>query len=265
MRWIIISPHFDDAVLSCGGLLWEAAKKGVSVEIWTICAGYPESGELSELASRIHAQWRTGNVSETVDLRRAEDRAAAAEVGATVRHFSIPDCIYRTDGSGAFLYPGDVFDPPHTADTGWPERIAGELASQLVREDLLLCPLTVGHHVDHVLTRAAVERLQIPVSYYADIPYLLHFPEELPAVAQGLRESTQPISARGLFAWQRGVAAYASQMRMLFGNEPEMRRQIRAYWSVDRSARLWSRPADAALKFDLNRDIVTGSPKTDNL
>jgi LmbE family N-acetylglucosaminyl deacetylase len=261
MRWIIISPHFDDAVLSCGGIIWEAVKKGVPVEMWTVCAGYPESGTLSELAARIHTKWGTGDVFETVELRRAEDRAAAAEVGATVRHFSIPDCIYRTDASGAFLYTDDVFDPPHPADAGLPERIAAELAPALADGDLVTCPLTIGHHVDHVLTRAAVERLRRPVSYYADIPYLMRFPDELPLAAQGLSDTIHPISARGVAAWQRGVAAYASQMRMLFGTEREMRRQIRAYWASDHSARLWSRPADAGLKFDLNRDIVTGLPK----
>jgi LmbE family N-acetylglucosaminyl deacetylase len=265
MRWIIISPHFDDAVLSCGGLIWEAVRRGVSAEIWTVCAGYPASDSLSELAGRIHAQWRTGDVRETINLRRAEDRAAAAEVGAAFRHFSTPDCIYRTDSSGAFLYTDDVFDPPHPADAGLPDRIAAELASELVADDQLLCPLTVGHHVDHVLTRAAVERLQKPMGYYADIPYLMRFPEELPATSEGLSEDLHPVSPRGLFAWQRGVAAYASQIRMLFGNEPGMRRQIRAYWAGEHGARLWSRPADAGLNFDLNRDIVTGPPKTNSL
>jgi len=242
MRWIVISPHFDDAVLSCGGLIWAAAQKGVPVEIWTVCAGYPQPGPLSELATRIHAEWGTGDARETVELRRAEDRAAAAEVGAAVHHFSTLDCIYRTHSSGAFLYTDDVFDPPHPADARLPELIATELAPGLLPDDSVIGPLTVGHHVDHVLTRAAVERLGRPVTYYADIPYLLRFPDELPGAAHGLTETIIPIPARSLAAWQKGVAAYASQLRMLFGNEPEMRRQIRAYWATDHSARLWARP-----------------------
>ena len=28
MRWIYLSPHFDDAVLSCGGLIWEQTHSG---------------------------------------------------------------------------------------------------------------------------------------------------------------------------------------------------------------------------------------------
>ena len=125
MRWIIISPHFDDAVLSCGGLIWESARRGRTVEIWTIFAGYPSPGPLSELAARIHAQWGTGDARQTVDLRRAEDRAAAALVGATARHFSNPDCIYRTDGAGSFLYTEDVFDPPHRRGPRSPRKDRG--------------------------------------------------------------------------------------------------------------------------------------------
>jgi LmbE family N-acetylglucosaminyl deacetylase len=240
MRWIIISPHFDDAVLSCGGLISDAARRGTPVEIWTICAGYPEPGPLSELATRIHAEWGTDDARQTVDLRRAEDHAAAARVGAAARHFSVPDCIYRRDSAGAFLYTDDVFDPPHPADAGLPEQIGLSLAPLLQADDLIICPLTVGHHVDHVITRQALEMLGRPLSYYADIPYLLRSPEELAWTSVGFAPASHRVSRAGLSAWQRGIAAYTSQLQMLFGSEREMRRQIRAYWQAEQGMRLWS-------------------------
>jgi len=43
-------PHFDDAVLSCGGLIWEQTQKGIPVEIWTVCAGDAPPGSPSMLA-----------------------------------------------------------------------------------------------------------------------------------------------------------------------------------------------------------------------
>jgi len=39
MRWIYLSPHFDDAVLSCGGLIFDQTCGGTAVEIWTVFAG----------------------------------------------------------------------------------------------------------------------------------------------------------------------------------------------------------------------------------
>jgi LmbE family N-acetylglucosaminyl deacetylase len=50
MRWIYLSPHFDDAVLSCGGLIFEQARQGIPIEIWTIFAGNPPPGPLSMFA-----------------------------------------------------------------------------------------------------------------------------------------------------------------------------------------------------------------------
>ena len=37
-HWIYLSPHLDDAVYSCGGMLWEQVQRGVQAEVWTIFA-----------------------------------------------------------------------------------------------------------------------------------------------------------------------------------------------------------------------------------
>jgi len=57
MDWVFLSPHLDDAVLSCGGFIFELIQKGERVEICTICAGDPPPGELSPLAEMLHQRW----------------------------------------------------------------------------------------------------------------------------------------------------------------------------------------------------------------
>ncbi len=42
--WIFVSAHFDDVVLSAGGLVWELTRRGDQVEVWTVCAGNPPAG-----------------------------------------------------------------------------------------------------------------------------------------------------------------------------------------------------------------------------
>ena len=69
MRWIYLSPHFDDAVLSCGGLIRAQSQEGLAVEIWTIFAGDPPPGPLSEFALKIHA--RQNQEPELPRYRRA--------------------------------------------------------------------------------------------------------------------------------------------------------------------------------------------------
>jgi LmbE family N-acetylglucosaminyl deacetylase len=239
MRWIYISPHFDDAVLSCGGLIYEQARQGIPVEIWTICAGDPPPGPLSEMAQGIHAVWGTWTAEETVALRREEDAAAADIVGAETCHFGVPDCIYRRSPEGNLLYIEDVFVPLDPLEAGLDREIAAALAEELRPDDVIVCPLTVGGHMDHKLTRAAVEQLQHPVRYYADIPYLLDHPDALEPLLPGLADELLPVSEKGLAAWLDGVAAYKSQMVMLFETEEKMREAICTYCLDRNGVRLW--------------------------
>ncbi len=202
MRWIYISPHFDDAVLSCGGLIFEQTRQGTPVEIWTILAGDPPPGPLSEFARQNHALWGLPGGKETVAMRRAEDERASSLVGADLVHFDIPDCIYRRSPQGQALYPETVISAPHPADRKLPDRMAACLRSELLKDDILVCPLALGGHVDHVLVRQAVESLHQPLLYYADVPYLLNNPQTLEPAIVRIRE---PAPIRYLKpAWRPG-------------------------------------------------------------
>jgi LmbE family N-acetylglucosaminyl deacetylase len=239
MRWIYISPHFDDAVLSCGGLIWRQAQKGMHVEIWTVCAGDAPSGTLSQLAMDCHQQWGLESAKDVVSARRLENLEAAALVGADTVDFSIPDCIYRRSLTGELLYPEDVFATIHTFEKDLDVDIAAALISELRPDDIIVSPLAIGGHVDHIMTRLAAEHLGRPIWYYADIPYLINHPEILAPATEGLKETIYPISQKGLGVWQRGIAAYASQILLLFENGKKMREIIRTYWENQRGIRLW--------------------------
>jgi LmbE family N-acetylglucosaminyl deacetylase len=229
MRWIYISPHFDDAVLSCGGLIWEQTHSGIPVEIWTVNAGDPPPGPVSDLITRVHAAWKTGTPEETVALRRSEDKNAARRIGATVRHLGIVDAIYRRSQTGTLMHPEDVFDPIHPGEAGVVGEAAQQIAENLTQYDTLVCPLAIGGHVDHLITRKAVESLGRPLWYYADIPYLLNHQNELAPAVVGMSEKTFFISAQGLAAWQDSIAAHASQISTLFEDLQDMRTQIKNY------------------------------------
>jgi LmbE family N-acetylglucosaminyl deacetylase len=241
MRWIYISPHFDDAVLSCGGLIWEQTQKGFPVEIWTICAGNAPPGRLSSQAVACHTQWGIKSARDVVAARRLENQAAARQVGAETVDFSISDCIYRRSPSGKILYPDDVFVSMDRIEIHLDADISAALASELQPGDKVVSPLAIGGHLDHVLTRLAAERLDRPLWYYADIPYLINHPEMLAPAVKGLRRTLYPVSENGLEVWRKGIAAYATQILMLFRNSARMRRVIRLYWESLPGLRLWRR------------------------
>jgi LmbE family N-acetylglucosaminyl deacetylase len=241
MRWIYISPHFDDAVLSCGGLIWEQTHSGIPVEIWTVMAGDPPSGPISDLITRVHADWKTGTPQETVALRRIEDRKAARSVGATVRHLKIVDALYRRTNTGNLLYTQDVLGdiPVHPRDTGLVEEVTRQIAENLAPHDTIVCPLGLGNHVDHVITRRAIEALHRPTWYYADVPYLLRNETSLAPATVNLKGKTFFISAQGLAAWQKGIEAYASQMSTLFDGVQDMRTKIKNYQLSRNGLTIW--------------------------
>jgi len=234
MRNIYISPHLDDAVYSCGGLIADQVRSGQPTEIWTICAGDPPDGLLSPFAEILHVSWGLGR--DAPAMRRKEDIAACQIVGATHHHFSFLDAIYRSGTDGEWLYnPDTLMDEIHPADAPRVEALRDVLDPLLRSDDLLFCPLTVGGHADHRLTRRAVDQLGRPLTYFADFPYVQNqVPDPL---TDGMRLEVRPVTAEGLRQWQAGVAAYASQLSTFWPNEEAMREVIRSYGQ--NGIRLW--------------------------
>ncbi len=239
MRWIYISPHLDDAVLSAGGLIYEQTHAGMEVEIWTFMCGFPPNEELSPFAQTLHKQWGISAAAEVITARRAEDVNAASIVGAKAVHFDFLDCIYRRGKNGEWLY-ADVFVPAHEDELDLPARIAESISARLKPDDKLIGQLALGSHLDHVHVRNAVELLQKPILYDVDIPYLFNYPQELAPKTDGMKETVQTVSEAGLKSWQDAIAAYSSQMGMLFESPDVMRAKIRQYWSENNGIRLWS-------------------------
>ena len=238
MRWIYISPHLDDAVLSAGGLIHDQTHAGMDVEIWSFMCGFPSTEELSPFAQALHYQWGIPAAAEVIAARRAEDIKAAGIVGAKTVHFDYLDCIYRRGKNGDWLY-SDVFVPPHEDEEDLPARIAESISARLQPTDQLVCQFGLGSHLDHVLVRRAVELLQRPILYDVDIPYLFNSPTELAPKTAGMKAKTHRITEAGLRSWQDAIAAYESQLSSLFASPKAMREQIQQYWSEYGGIRLW--------------------------
>jgi LmbE family N-acetylglucosaminyl deacetylase len=238
MRWIYISPHLDDAVLSAGGLIYDQTRAGVDVEIWTLLCGFPPSEELSPFAQELHSDWGIPTAAEVIAARRAEDIKAAGIVGAKTVHFDFLDCIYRRGKNGEWLY-SDIYIPPHADEKDFPAQMAESISARLKPTDQLVCQLGLGSHLDHVLVRRAVELLQRPILYDVDIPYLFNFPGELASKTVGMKAKTHRITDSGLRSWQEAIAAYESQLGSLFDSPEAMRKQIEQYWSKYIGICLW--------------------------
>jgi LmbE family N-acetylglucosaminyl deacetylase len=164
-RSIFLSPHPDDAVLSCGGTIYQFAQADQRPIVITIFGGdRPVDVPLSDFACSLHQRWRLGD-----DTPAALDR-----LGAYLIHMPFAEAIYRIDPiTHRHLYDseeaifGDVRDPLII------DEVAEALRSKIARASpaRLFVPLTAGHHVDHQIVRTAAERLDGELIYYEDYPY----------------------------------------------------------------------------------------------
>lgn len=262
MHWIYLSPHLDDAVFSCGGLIWQQTHNGDPVEIWTLCAGDPPDPVFSPFAQELHDRWQAGE--QGVAERRREDIHACSVVGALPRHFPLPDCIYRRPAmdywkppSGqassdheaiTFLYPDReaIFGLLHPMDLGLLDETAKHLSGLLPPGARLVSPLTLGGHVDHQLARRVAERLVPSPWYYADYPYAAdHFAEIPDYLPDGWRKQAVPLSTPALDAWAAAMAAYRSQISSFWPDALRMRSALESYTQQSGGCALWSPASDS--------------------
>ncbi len=238
MRWIYISPHIDDAIYSAGGLIYEQVQSGIPVEIWTVMSGIPEYGTLSSYAKAIHRFWGTRSARESMEIRRVENEKAVAFVGARLRYLDFIDSLYRVGSDGQPLYTNS-FLPLNQGEQDLPQQLAETLATHLESTDILVCPLALGGHVDHIVARSAVDLLGLSPYFVADIPYVLDVPRTVWWKTLGMKKELHPISESGLGAWLQAIRAYGSQVELEFKTDELLEKKMTDYWNKHKGIWLW--------------------------
>jgi LmbE family N-acetylglucosaminyl deacetylase len=142
----ILSPHFDDAVLSC----WRLLTSPQDVTVVNVFAGVPPPGG--------PAGWwdgRLGPPEAAIETRMGEDRRALALAGRSAHNLHFLDEQYRNGDQ-----PADV--------------LLGALAAAIPTGAIVYAPASLGHIPDHDAVRAAAVGLHAngaQVVLYADLPH----------------------------------------------------------------------------------------------
>ena len=230
---IVLAPHLDDAALSCGALMIHAARY-TSVTVVTF---FTEAGQAPYTLSarRYLRQVGARNAQLLYQQRRAEDRAALEPIGIKCVHVGLTEALFRRrphPGRRSLIarllpefehtYPvyrmhitcGNVA----AADIGTLYAVR-DVIQRLVGSGphIVLAPLGVGGHVDHVLVRSAAERSGIRVVYYSDFPYNQRDPVYQAFIRrEGLTETRWCDLAE---AKVELIRAYETQVQALFHKE----------------------------------------------
>ena len=215
-RILVVSPHFDDAVLSCGQILGAHSGSAVVVTVfggkpptypspptdWDLWGGFAESDDI-------------------VALRRVEDFNALKVLGASQRYLDFLDWQYAQD------------DRP-TVDEIVP---ALEAVVREISPDRVFLPLGIGSN-DHVLASEAcviaTGRWDGRWSVYEDAIYRKQCPdltaERLARMSSiGEPKRVEPPGAP-LALKQESLGQYVSQMRVLGGLVEDDAYAPERYW-----------------------------------
>lgn len=214
MRALIISPHLDDAVLSCGQLM--AGRRGVTVA--TVFAGVPADPAMSTTFDRDSG---FQNAAEAVAARRVEDVAALDVLGARPEHLNFSDGQYEQYAS-------------EDAITKALGRLAGK-----VNPSMIVGPVGLAHP-DHHTVRRCFQRLirhDVEAWAYEDMPSRVLYPEEVPDAlnwwrGMGHKPELGFIGTGPPDLKERAVDAYRSQ-------EWALRRHLHCYMAPERFWRMW--------------------------
>jgi hypothetical protein len=151
-RTVILSPHLDDAVLSC----WHLVDSPRAVSVVNVFTKVPPPGTRLPPWDRL-----TGahDPAARVRERLEEDRAALALAGREPTNLDFVEGQYR--------------DEKPTLDEVLPS-----VAATVAAGDEIYAPAGIGGHSGHRLLRdagLALVREGLAVSFYADIPYATEF------------------------------------------------------------------------------------------
>ncbi len=201
---LVISPHLDDAVLSCGEQL--AQRPGSTVA--TVCGGRPPYGAT---LSEWDADCGFDPEDDVMAIRLGEDLAALEVLGA--RQVVLPER-----------------DAQYHPLPGRRTRVIRALADVLDLIDPEECAIPIGiGHPDHILARTCCLALadchpRISWRAYTDLPY-----GETPRFSPAIRSAREAIASTGFILEslrgsgdeaarslkRRAVACYPSQLRGL--------------------------------------------------
>ncbi len=184
---LFLSPHLDDAVLSCGALLGTLGGR-LPITVATVFSAAAPPPH-TRAASSFLRQCAATDALDLYEQRRQEDVEVLDVLGVEHVHLGITDALFRRRQAGPALsrigrvvpevvhrYPTYRWDIAR-GRVSRGDRLLLDLLLEEVRvlaerigADTVFSPLGVGRHVDHLLTRSLGERQPTRV-HYSDFPY----------------------------------------------------------------------------------------------
>lgn len=184
MTHIFLSPHPDDGIFSCGGLITKLVNQGNEVQVITIYSVMPSA---ENIPPKLRKYIDYSDVLE-------EDKAALSFLGAKYHHKGILSSVF-IDPEKTFK-PVQIFKAPKQKMKGFKNlnTIKNEIAEIISKtpRPIIYIPFGIGNHIDHMEIFFAAMR------YLAEggNPRLFRFYEDNYAMSGPGMRKKHPIACR---------------------------------------------------------------------
>ncbi len=217
MNILILSPHADDAVFSCGDHIIKWRKQLVNVTVCTIFTDF-QTPIMSKDARSLLNHSGFSNINSFKKARNEEDKNALSYMKT---NFTSP---HLTDGAFRAVKNKLVYKSFNELFSGKISRLDEITIKKLshflhvtkINYHLIIAPLGIGNHVDHLITSLCAKKC-IPankLAFYIDVPYYfdLH--------SWSIRHIKTFLRYRKSFRWTtklklKALDFYSSQKRLL--------------------------------------------------
>jgi len=220
-KFFVISPHFDDALLSLGMLLFKLKDKAdiYIINIFTKA----HAGPYTFSARKFLNSSGFTNAEELYKRRLIEDKKALSYIDAKIANLGLTDALFRKTKTNNFLdkifpelnhlYPTYRFHVTKyiSKEDYAPLLLQKKLGKIISSDSIIFVPLGVGNHIDHVIARRVCEKLFTNIFYYSDFPYNLV--PNIPNIPKGYQKVNLNVNLK---IKSNLIRHYKSQVNMLF-------------------------------------------------
>lgn len=210
---LAVSPHLDDAAFSCGGTLARLSAAGWRVVVATVFTRSVPSPTGFALACQLDKGLPAS--ADYMALRRDEDAAACAIIGADMLWLDLPEAPHRGYTSPASLF-GPLLATDHVCIA-----VQGAITDLLagLTPSLILAPQAIGGHVDHVVVVNALRHLShnVPLLWWRDFPYAARTADPAEPFAKIMGTLPERAVAIDVSHKRAACGAYSTQLGYQFG------------------------------------------------
>lgn len=154
--YVFISPHFDDAIGSAGGVINRLVESGEECCVMTIMTVIP---------------WYHPKYAYYVLHRQSENRNAAKALKCSVKNAPFLDVVYRKGMRKLMKQAKKKLFTVEVTEYNLIEKIRDYILMNTKSDDILIAPAGLGNHIDHRIVNIAVQDLDRRVYFYEEFYY----------------------------------------------------------------------------------------------